>query len=60
MILDEHPCQINFPPPPRKRKQHSAEYQVIKGQIALHLVTDNYLKLEAITAHISEINNVIQ
>ena len=44
------------PPPPRGRKLRSAEYQVIKGQIALHIVTDNYLKFEAITAHISEIN----
>ena len=43
-------------PPPRKRKLRSAEYQVIKGQIALHIVTDNYLKFEVITAHISEIN----
>ena len=45
--------------PPRGgggRKLRSAEYQVIKGQIALHIETDNYLKFEAITAHISEIN----
>ena len=28
---------------PGKRKLRSAEYQVIKGQIALHIVTDNYL-----------------
>ena len=49
-VSDEHPCQINAcisPLPPEKRELRSGEYQlsqVIKGEIALHIVSDNDLK----------------
>ena len=51
------------PPSPEKRELRSTEYQlsqVIKGQIALYIVSDSDMKFlfQAITAHISKINKI--
>ena len=50
-------------PPPEKRELRPTEYQlsqVIKGQIALYIVSDNDMKFlfHAITTHISKINEI--
>ena len=65
MILDEHPCQMNacMPPAPGKRELPPTEYQLsqlIEGQIALYIVSDNDMKFlfHAITAHIKKINKI--
>ena len=66
LILDEHPCQMNAcicPPSPEKKELRSTKYQlsqVIKGQIALYIVSHSDMKFlfHTITAHISKINKI--